>query len=42
MPKDKRTWYIIIAVIAVVVLSYSGGFFGGSEPEPVSEEQTTN
>jgi len=42
MPKDKRLWYIIAAVIAVLVIGYAGGFFGGSEPEPASEEQTTN
>ena len=40
MPQDKRLWYIIVAVIAVLVFSYAGGFLGDNEP--ASEEQTTN
>ena len=42
MPQDKRLWYIIGAVIVVLLIGYGSGFFGGSEPEPASEEQTTN
>ncbi|MGH1484435.1 MAG: hypothetical protein ACRBM6_38210 [Geminicoccales bacterium] len=40
LPKDKRLWYIIGAVIVILVIGYAAGWFGGgAEPEPASEEQ---
>jgi len=39
---DKRVWYVIAAVVVVILIAYRGGFIGGSgEPEVAPTEQTT-
>ena len=35
---DKRVWYVVAAVIVVLLIGYSAGWFGGS-PEPTPEAQ---
>ncbi|MGH1477740.1 MAG: hypothetical protein ACRBM6_03260 [Geminicoccales bacterium] len=40
LQKDKRLWYIIGAVIVILVIGYAAGWFGGgAEPEPAPQEQ---
>jgi hypothetical protein len=36
---DKRIWYIVAAVLVLIVIGYGAGWFGGSTPAP--EETTT-
>ena len=43
LQKDKRLWYIIGAVIVILVIGYAAGWLGGgAEPEPASQEQSAD
>lgn len=42
MLQDKRLFYVVAAVVVILVIGYAGGWFSGSESEPVQQEGTTN
>jgi predicted Na+-dependent transporter len=35
--KDRRLWYVILAIIVLIVIGYASGWFGG-EPGPAPQQ----
>ena len=35
--KDRRLWYVVAAVIVLIIIAYAAGWFGG-EPGPAPQQ----
>lgn len=36
--RDRRLWYVVAAIIVLIIIGYAAGWFGGEPVPPVTQE----
>lgn len=36
--RDRRLWYVVAAIVVLIIIGYAAGWFGGEAVPPVTQE----